>query len=120
VTGVIAVVDDLFFGAKIAETATRLNVPYALVRSPEDLEEKLRGDKPALVMFDLNAESYRPLEAIRRVKADRGLNDTVVLGFLSHVQHDLRAAALEAGCDRVMARSAFTVQLPEILRPYAA
>ena len=79
----------------------------------------LRTGTPALVIFDLNAEGCRPLEAIRQLKADPGLKDTAVLGFLSHVQHDLKAAALEVGCDRVMARSAFTTQLPEILRPYA-
>ncbi len=117
-TGVLAAVDDLFFGAKIIETAARLNVPLIQVRSLEDLEEKLRVDTPALVIFDLNAESCRPLEAIRRLKADPQLKNTLILGFFSHVHHDLKMAAAEAGCDRIMARSAFTAQLPEILRAY--
>jgi CheY-like chemotaxis protein len=117
---VIAAVDDLFFGAKIAETAARLNVPLALVRSLEDLEGRLCAEKPALVIFDLNAEGCRPLEAIRRLKADPELKNMAVLGFFSHVQHDLKAAAVQVGCDRVMARSAFTAQLPEILRTYVA
>lgn len=117
---VLAAVDDLFFGAKIAETAERLKVPLALVRSPEELAEKLRADRPALVIFDLNAEGCRPLEAIRRVRADPTFKDTALLGFFSHVQHELKAAAAQAGCDRIIARSAFTVELPEILRPYAA
>jgi hypothetical protein len=47
------------------------------------------------------------------------LKETAVLGFLSHVQHDLKAAAAEAGCDRILPRSAFTAELPDILRPYA-
>ncbi len=119
-TGVVAAVDDLFFGAKIAETAVRLNVPLVFVRSFEALDDKLHADTPALVIFDLNAEGCRPLEAIRRLTADPVLKNTAVLGFCSHVQQDLKAAALEAGCGRVMARSAFTAQLPEILRPYAA
>jgi len=120
VVRVLAAVDDLFFGAKIAETAGRLNVPLVLARSPEELEEKLRAFRPDLVIFDLNAEGCRPLETIRRVRADPKLKDTALLGFFSHVQHDLKAAAVEAGCDRAMARSTFTAQLPEILRPYAA
>jgi CheY-like chemotaxis protein len=119
-TRVLAAVDDLFFGAKILETAERLNVPLALVRLPEELMEKVRACHPALVIFDLNAESCRPLEAIRQLKADPDLKDTAALGFFSHVQHDLKVAAAEAGCDRIMARSAFTAQLPEILRPYAS
>jgi PleD family two-component response regulator len=120
VTTVIAIVDDLFFGAKILETAQRLNVPLRLVRSPEDLEAQARACRPALLIFDLNAETCRPLHAIRRVKANPDLKDTPALGFFSHVQQDLKAAAAEAGCDRIMARSAFTTQLPEILRPYAS
>ena len=118
--GVIAAVDDLFFGAKILETARRLNVPLALVHSPEELAEKARATHPALVILDLNAEGCRPFEAIRQVKADPALQATIVLGFFSHVQHDLKTAAAEAGCDRILARSAFTTQLPDILRPYAA
>ena len=118
--GVIAAVDDLFFGAKILETAGRLNVPLVLVRSPEELIAKARECHPGLVIFDLNAGTCRPLEAIRQVKADPDLKDTAALGFFSHVQHDLKVAAAEAGCDRILARSAFTAQLPDILRPYAA
>jgi hypothetical protein len=38
-----------------------------------------------------------------------------VMGFLSHVQTDLAAAAHEAGCDFVLARSAFAQQLPQLL-----
>lgn len=117
--GVIAATDDLFFGAKIVETARQLNVPLALAGSAEDLIAKARAIHPSLLIFDLNAETSRLLERIRRVKADAELKDTVLLGFLSHVQHDLKTAAAEAGCDRVMARSAFTAELPDILRPYA-
>jgi PleD family two-component response regulator len=119
VTSVIAVVDDLFFGAKLLETAERLNVALRLVRSPEELEAEARACRPALLIFDLNAERCQPLLAIRRVKANAELKDTPALGFFSHVQHELKAAATEAGCDRIMARSAFTTQLPDILRPYA-
>jgi len=117
--GVIAAVDELFFGAKIAETAARLDVPLVLVRSLAELQEQLRAQRPTLVIFDLTAESCRPLEAIRHVRASPKLKDTALLGFFPHVQQDLKAAAVEAGCDRVMARSAFTAQLPEILRAYA-
>jgi len=119
VPGVIAAVEDLFFGAKIGETASRLNVPLILVRTFEELEENLRVGRPTLVIFDLNAEGCRPLEAIRRVRGDPGLKDTSLLAFFSHVQHDLKAAAVEAGCDQVMARSAFSAKLPAILLAYA-
>ena len=116
---VVAAVDDLFFGAKILETAERLRVPLALVRSLEELTEKTRSWRPSLVILDLNAAGCQPLEAVRQLKADPELKQITALGFLSHVQRDLRAAATQAGCDHVLARSAFTAQLPDILRPYA-
>jgi CheY-like chemotaxis protein len=118
--GVIAAVDDVFFGAKIQETARHLNVPLSLVRSPEELAAQARSRRPALVIIDLNATGCRPLDAIRTLKADPELRDTPTLGFFSHVQQDLKAAAAEAGCDRVIARSAFTAELPQILRPHTA
>ncbi len=116
---VLAAVDDLFFEAKILETAQHLKVPLAFVRSLEELTEKAKADRPALLILDLNAKGCCPLEAIRRLKGDPDLKDTTLLGFFSHVQHDLKVAASDAGCDRILARSAFTAQLPEILRPYA-
>jgi len=95
-------------------------VPLLLAGSPEDLMEKARADRPGLVIFDLNAERCRPLEAIRRMKADPHLQGVALLGFFSHVDIPLKRAAAQAGCDRILARSAFTAELPEILRPYAA
>jgi PleD family two-component response regulator len=117
--GVIAAVDDLFFAAKIQETAQRLNIPLRLVRSPEDLAAHARASRPALVIFDLNATGCRPLDAIRQLKADADLQSIPTLGFFSHVQQELKAAAAEAGCDRIVARSALTAELPEILRRHA-
>lgn len=118
--GVIAVVEDLFFGARLLETAQRFQMALRLVRSPEELVAQARTDRPALVILDLNAEGCRPLEAIRQLRADPDLRDARLLGFFSHVQRDLRAAAEAAGCDEVLPRSAFTAELPEILRRHAA
>jgi len=117
---VLAVVDDLFFAAKILETAQRLGVPLTLIRSPEELLTQARAHTPRLVIFDLNAEGCRPIEGIRRLRADPAFHPVATLGFFSHVQQDLKTTAAEAGCGRILPRSAFAVQLPEILRPYAA
>jgi hypothetical protein len=43
---------------------------------------------------------------------------TSIVGFLSHLQNDLRIKAVEAGCDTVMPRSAFSQNLPNLLRRY--
>ena len=112
--GVLVAIDDLFFGARIVETARQLKVPFLLVGSREDLIAKARAERPGLLILDLNAQEPRLLQTIRQMKADPELNGIALLGFCSHVQHALRAAAAEAGCDRVLPRSAFTAELPEI------
>ena len=43
---------------------------------------------------------------------------TSIVGFLSHLQGDLKAKAVEAGCDSVMPRAAFSQNLPNLLRRY--
>ena len=118
--GVLAVVDDLFFGAKLLEAARHLDVALRLVRPPDVVAALVREQRPALVILDLQNQAARPLEAIREIKADAELGATRVLGFFSHVQSDLKAAALAAGCDDVLPRSAFAARLAEILQPYAA
>jgi CheY-like chemotaxis protein len=120
VADVLAVLEDLFFGAKLMETARHLGVPLTLVRPQEEIRSLVRERRPALVILDLQSESARPLEIIRGIKADAELRATRVLGFLSHVQADLRVSAVEAGCDEVLPRSVFTTRLPDILRPYAS
>ncbi len=114
--GVVAVLDDLFFGAKLRETAQRLAVPLIVLRAPEDVLAAVRRHSPALVIVDLESDACSPLEVIRGIKADPDLRATPVLGYVSHVRDNLKAAAADAGCDEVLPRSAFSARLPDILR----
>lgn len=116
---VVAGVDDLFFSAKIAETARHLGVPVALVSRFDEVLPRIRQERPALVVFDLNSRRCRPLEMIRALKADPDLKGIPILGFLSHVQTDLKKEAAAAGCDTILPRSAFSERLPELLKPFA-
>lgn len=115
---VLAAVDDLFFSAKIAETARHLGVPVAIVPGFEEVLPRIRQEHPALVVLDLNSRRCRPLEVIRALKADPDLKAVPILGFLSHVQADLRQEAAEAGCDTILPRSAFSERLPDLLKPF--
>jgi len=113
---VVAVVDDLFFGAKLQETARRLEIPLVLLRASQDVAATVREHRPALLIVDLQSETCAPLEVIRGIKTDPDLRGTPVLGYVSHVRDDLKAAAAEVGCDEVVPRSAFSARLPDILR----
>ena len=112
---VLAAVEDLLFRSKISETAERLGVEAACPRNPEKLLDALRASPPDLLVVDLNSARFKPLELLRAVKSDGALRGVRTVGFLSHVQADLVLAAREAGCDRVMARSAFVENLPRVL-----
>ena len=119
---VLALVDDLFFQAKIQETARKLNVKVEFVKTEKDMLDKIKqngdGEKPSLVIFDMNNANAKPLTLIPKLKAK--LKKTSIIGFLSHVQGDLKQKAHEVGCDMVLPRSAFSQNLPQLLRRHGA
>ena len=112
---VVAAVEDLLFRSKISETANQLGVEALFPRSPKKLLAETQATPPDLLVLDLNSTRFEPLMLLRHLKADETLRGVPIVGFLSHVQKDLAVAARESGCNRVMARSAFTRDLPEIL-----
>jgi CheY-like chemotaxis protein len=119
---IFAFVDDLFFSAKIQETARKLNVKVEFVKSDKDLGERMHQngeEKPSLIIFDLNNANVKPLTLIPKLKS-KLKKGTSIIGFLSHVQGDLKQKAHEVGCDMVLPRSAFSQNLPQLLRRHGA
>jgi CheY-like chemotaxis protein len=112
---VLAAVEDLLFKSKISETASQLGIEASFPRSPRKLVEAVRESPPDLLVLDLNSARFEPLDLLRTIRSDDATREVPTIGFLSHVQKDLAVAAREAGCDRVVARSAFTRDLPKIL-----
>jgi CheY-like chemotaxis protein len=112
---ILVIVDDLFFLSKIQQTAKLLRITVEPV-TPEKLGDRTAQAPVRGVIVDLNYRSGSALDALRAIKADARIGATPVIGFLSHVQTDLAAAAREAGCDLVLARSTFSQKLPELLR----
>jgi hypothetical protein len=113
-------IEELFFIAKIQETAKKLGVKVAFIKNdPDALAALTEGDenKPALIVFDLNNANAKPMTLIPKLKAKLKKSVSIV-GFLSHLQGDLKAKAVEAGCDVVMPRAAFSQGLPNLLRRY--
>jgi CheY-like chemotaxis protein len=120
-TRIFAFIDDLFFVAKIQEISRKLNVKVEFVKSDKDIAEKTENieEKPSLIIVDLNSNSIKPLPVITKMRSKYKKNTSIV-GFVSHVQGDLKIKAQEAGCDVVMPRSAFSQNLPNILRRHGA
>src|SRR5213594_4385158 len=108
---VVALMDDLFFQMKLAETAKQLGVEVIVATSGEAFMGLLVSE-PKLVIVDLNARS-QPIAAIEKLRQTQ--KNVRVVGFLSHVQRELAAQAQAAGCDEVLPRSSFTQNLAAIL-----
>ena len=119
---IFAFIDDLFFMAKIQETARKLNVKVEFVKTDKDLAERMKEngeEKPSLIIFDLNNANAKPLTLIPKLKS-KLKKQTSIIGFLSHVQGELKQKAHEVGCDMVLPRSAFSQNLPQLLRRHGA
>lgn len=120
-THIYLFVEDLFITAKVQETAKKLGVKVAFVKNEKDvIAELTSGDeanKPSLIVFDLNNANAKPLTLIPKLKTKLKRSASII-GFLSMIQGDLKAKAVEAGCDTVMPRAAFSQNLPNLLRRY--
>jgi CheY-like chemotaxis protein len=115
---ILAVLEDLFFTVKINESAKRAGLGITFVKSELDALEQARSS-PALIILDLNFGGIEPLKLIQKLKADDQTRGISLLAYVSHVQGELKQQAQEAGCNMVLARSAFSQNLPQILKRHA-
>jgi len=108
---VIAVVTDLFFVARIRETARLAGVPLVFARSPEELDAALRDDA-RLVLLDLTgAFDYAAIfAALARAPRKPG-----VLGYTTHALAS-HTQPWHTHCGRVVTKETLTRDLPSLLR----
>ncbi len=111
---IVGVLNDLMFMVKIQEAAKRAGVESVFVKSQAEALAQAR-ERPAVMILDLNYAAGESLELITALKGNEGTSGIPLLGYVSHVQTDLRRAAEEHGCDVVVARSVFSQSLPELL-----
>jgi CheY-like chemotaxis protein len=109
---VVALVDDVFFQAKMLETARQVGVELETYSTGDAFLTAAKQGAPALLIVDLNARGGA-LEALNQLRAMS--NQRPVVAFLSHVQVELAERARAAGCEQVLPRSKFTQNLPAIL-----
>ncbi len=116
---ILAVVEDLLFTVKISDAAKRAGLEVEFVKSERDVIEKATSEKPLLIILDLNFSSVQPLKLITKLKSNSDIKQISLIGYLSHVQGELKQQAQEAGANIVMARSAFSQNLPQILKRHS-
>lgn len=120
-THIYLFVEDLFITAKVQETARKLGVKVAFIKNEKEAIAELTSgeepNRPSLIVFDLNNANAKPLTLIPKLKTKLKRSASII-GFLSMIQGDLKAKAVEAGCDTVMPKAAFSQNLPNLLRRY--
>jgi len=116
---VLAVVSDLFFSVKISEAAKRNGLALEFVKESAEVLAKAK-QKPSLIVFDLNFDAVEPLKLITDLKSSAETKSVSLLGYLSHLQSELKVQAQDAGCDMVLARSAFSQNMLMIFKRHAA
>jgi CheY-like chemotaxis protein len=109
---VAIVVPDLLFATRILETA-RLSGIETVSMLAAAAHDAVRNHPPDLLIVDL--EGPEAITLIRGIKSDPATAGVTVIGFYPHVAREVRSAALAAGADQVLPRSAFTMRLPQVL-----
>ena len=104
---VVALVPDLMDRSRLGGLGGPGEVDLVHVRAASELGDAVTAAPTALVVVDLARPGV--LDALRA-----GLGVRVV-GFASHVDTDLIAAAEAAGCTEVLPRSRFFARLPDLL-----
>jgi hypothetical protein len=93
-TRIFCFIEDLFFQAKIQETSRKLGIKVEFVKGDKDSVARLldlpEAEKPALLVFDLNNLNAKPMALIPKFKA-KLKKATSIVGFLNHLQGDLKA-----------------------------
>ena len=115
---VLAVVDDLFFSVKLTEAAKRAGLALEFVKDAGQVLHKALA-KPSLIVFDLNFNTAQPLNLISKLKASPQTKEISLIGYLSHVQGELKQQAQESGCDMVLARSVFSQNMAQIFKRHS-
>jgi PleD family two-component response regulator len=116
---ILAVVDDLFFNVKISDAAKRAGLLSVFFKTEKEVIEAAKANPPLLLIIDLNANSIKPVELIEHFKAHEDLKRVTIISFVSHVQGELKQRAHDAGANMVLARSAFSSSLPQILKRHS-
>lgn len=109
--------DDEIIIARTLEAAKSVGIECRRVQSAKEAFEKAASDPPAVIILDLQSQTYRPLSFLKRLK-DRShpAHSCPVVGYVSHAQTELKTIAHDLGCDFVYPRMSLSHQLDSIFR----
>lgn len=112
---------DLLWATRIKETAAAMGIPSRPVRSVEMLEARLGDSEVCGLIIDLEAGEVgmQLIGRLRRPDATPRERALPIVVFGPHVAAAQLEAARQAGASVVMARGAFSANLPRVLESLA-
>lgn len=120
---VLAVVNDLFFEAKIGEVLRTLGIPAVFAKSEEGLARRLAEIRPVLGLVDCGAHGIDGVAAIARIRAaagaEPGAEPVPVYAFISHIHPEDAARATAGGATAAFAKSQLVRELPDLVMKHA-
>ena len=116
---VLVVVDDLFFLTKIQTTLTHLGLTAQVLTQRAAIQAYVKAAvTPVLVVVDLTLRTDDAVAVISAIRATDSGAPMAILAFGAHVAVETQQQALQAGADRVVAKSTFSNHLPDLIQQF--
>lgn len=118
---ILALSTDLFFAPKIRDAAQAAGFGFEILDQYKTVAEFLalvNERQPALIILDLNSSLPWP-EWLPAAKSETQAKATPWLAYGSHMNPRRLAAARHAGADKVVPKSQFNAELPQLISALA-
>jgi len=113
---VVVFVEDVFYTAKIRETARSVARDVRFIRDHQALEKRFTSPAPGMIIMDLNAEALHPMDMLRKIKEHPEWRTAKIVAYSSLARAELMQEANELGAEVVLPKGTFTQQLTELLQ----
>ena len=117
----ILIVDDNATNLKLVAYLMKANgYDVATALDAESAIEALRANRPDVILMDIQLPGIDGLELTRRLKADPGTRDIVIIAVTAYAMKGDQDKALAAGCDDYITKPIDTRALPETIAKHLA
>ncbi|HXI38846.1 MAG TPA: response regulator [Bryobacteraceae bacterium] len=117
----VLIVEDTPINLKVVQCVMqRAGFDVRTATSAEEALEVLKQFRPSLVLTDIQLPGMNGVELIKRLKADPGTRDTIVLALTAFAMKSDEQKAFDAGCDGYITKPIDTRTFPNLIRQYIA
>ena len=113
---VVVFVEDVYYTAKIRETARNVARDVRFIRDHQALEKRFASPAPGMIIMDLNAEALHPMDMLRKIKEHPEWKGAKIVAYSSLSRAELMQEANELGAEVVLPKGTFAQQLTELLQ----